>query len=78
MLTGYEEDDLVSKSLVARATGYILKRTPPTELLDAIKEIHGGGFPMSDQIARKVVQAFQQMGRSSRKLKTFPDVNLRS
>ncbi len=66
MLTVYEEDDLIFKSLVAGATGYILKRTPPTELLDAIKEIHGGGSPMSDQIARKVVQAFQQMGRSSK------------
>ena len=66
MLTVYEDDDLIFKSLVAGATGYILKRTPPTELLDAIKEIHGGGSPMSDQIARKVVQTFQQLGRSSK------------
>jgi DNA-binding NarL/FixJ family response regulator len=66
MLTVYENDDLIFKSLVAGATGYILKRTPPAELLEAIKEIHNGGSPMSDQIARKVVQAFQQMGRSSK------------
>lgn len=65
MLTVYEDDELIFKSLVAGATGYILKRTPPIELLDAIKEIHGGGSPMSDQIARKVVQAFQQSGKSS-------------
>jgi DNA-binding NarL/FixJ family response regulator len=73
MLTVYEDDDLIFKSLVAGATGYILKRTPPTELLDAIKEIHGGGSPMSDQIARKVVQAFQQMGRSSKETENLSD-----
>ena len=66
MLTVYEDNEMVFKSLVAGATGYILKRTPPAELLDAIKELHEGGSPMSDQIARKVVQAFQQMGKSSK------------
>jgi DNA-binding NarL/FixJ family response regulator len=73
MLTVYEDDDLIFKSLVAGATGYILKRTPPTELLDAIKVIHGGGSPMSDQIARKVVQAFQQMGRSTKETENLSD-----
>ena len=66
MLTVYEDDENVFKSIVAGAAGYILKRTPPAELLEAIKEIHEGGSPMSDQIARKVVQAFQQMGKSSK------------
>jgi len=65
MLTVYEDDEWIFKSLVAGATGYILKRTPPSELLDAIKELHEGGSPMSDQIARKVVTAFQQMGKSN-------------
>ena len=66
MLTVYENDDLIFKSIVAGATGYMLKRTPPAELLEAINEIHNGGSPMSDQIARKVVQAFQQMGKSTK------------
>ncbi len=66
MLTVYEDDEKVFKSLLAGATGYVLKRTPPAELLDAIREVHEGGSPMSDTIARKVVQAFQQMGKSSK------------
>jgi DNA-binding NarL/FixJ family response regulator len=65
MLTVYEDDEQVFKSILAGATGYILKRTPPAELLEAIQELHDGGSPMSDTIARKVVQAFQQMGKSS-------------
>ena len=66
MLTVYEDDDNVFQSIVAGATGYVLKKTPPTELLEAISDLHNGGSPMSDRIARKVVQAFQQMGKSSR------------
>src|SRR5512140_1234168 len=66
MLTIYEDDDNVFKSIVAGATGYILKKTPPSELMDAISDLYRGGSPMSDRIARKVVQAFQQMNKSSR------------
>jgi DNA-binding NarL/FixJ family response regulator len=66
MLTIYEDDDNVFKSIVAGASGYVLKKTPPSELLDAISDLHNGGSPMSDRIARKVVQAFQQMGKSSK------------
>lgn len=65
MLTIYEDDDNVFKSIVAGATGYVLKKTPPSELMDAISDLHHGGSPMSDRIARKVVQAFQQMKKSS-------------
>ena len=46
---------------MAGATGYLLKRTPPAELLDAIEELHNGGSPMSSAIARKVVLAFREM-----------------
>lgn len=73
MLTVYEDDEKVFKSLVAGATGYILKRTPPAELLDAIRELHDGGSPMSDQIARKVVQAFQQVGKSSKETENLSE-----
>ena len=66
MLTVYEDDEKVFQSLAAGATGYILKRTPPAELMEAIREIHEGGSPMSDQIARKVVQVFGQMGKSAK------------
>jgi DNA-binding NarL/FixJ family response regulator len=61
MLTVYEDSNRLFKSLVAGASGYLLKRTSPAKLLEAIKEAHGGGSPMTPQIARKVVQHFQQM-----------------
>lgn len=64
MLTMYEDDELVFRSLKAGATGYILKKTPPAELLDAIRNLHNGGSPMSSQIARKIVHAFQQISQS--------------
>jgi DNA-binding NarL/FixJ family response regulator len=66
MLTVYQDDDKIFRSLVAGATGYILKKTPPAELLTAIRSLHEGGSPMSDQIARRVVEAFQKLGRSSK------------
>lgn len=71
MLTVYEDDDNVFKSIVAGASGYVLKKTPPSELLDAISDLHNGGSPMSDRIARKVVQAFQQMGKSSKEVENL-------
>lgn len=64
MLTVYEDDEKIFRSLVAGATGYILKRTPPAELLEAIHTLHSGGSPMTDQIARRVVEAFRSFGSS--------------
>src|SRR5215471_2490054 len=60
MLTVYQNTDHIFKALSAGATGYLLKQTPPAELLDAIREVHGGGSPMSSHIARKIVQSFQK------------------
>ena len=48
------------KSLMAGASGYLLKHTPPSEILDAIADVQIGGSPMTNSIARKVVQFFQQ------------------
>jgi DNA-binding NarL/FixJ family response regulator len=59
MCTIYEEDEKIFEALTAGANGYILKKTAPGKLLDAIRELHEGGAPMSSQIARKVVNAFQ-------------------
>ncbi len=61
MLTVYEDSNRLFKSLIAGASGYLLKRTTPAKLLEAIKEAYNGGSPMTPQIARKVVQHFQQM-----------------
>jgi DNA-binding NarL/FixJ family response regulator len=58
MLTVFDNTDEIFKSLTAGATGYLLKKTPPAKLLEAIKELVIGGSPMSGEIARKVVQTF--------------------
>lgn len=60
MCTVYEDSDLVFRALKVGATGYILKKTPPAKLLEAIQEIYMGGSPMSSQIARKVISSFQK------------------
>ena len=62
MLTVYEDSDKIFNSLVAGASGYLLKRTPQAEILDAIAEVHRGNSPMTGHIARKVVQYFNQRG----------------
>ncbi len=59
MCTIYEDDEKIFEALTAGASGYILKKTAPHKLLEAIKELNEGGSPMSSQIARKVVAAFQ-------------------
>ncbi|MEP7259101.1 MAG: response regulator transcription factor [Flavitalea sp.] len=60
MCTVYEDDEKIFEALTAGASGYILKKTAPNKLLESIKELQDGGAPMSSQIARKVVAAFQQ------------------
>jgi DNA-binding NarL/FixJ family response regulator len=60
MLTVFEDHDRIFQSLSAGASGYLLKQTPPDKLLEAIAELHRGGAPMSTQIARRVVEVFQQ------------------
>ncbi len=60
MCTIYEEDDKIFQALSAGASGYILKKTNPARMLEAIRELYEGGAPMSSQIARKVVVAFRQ------------------
>ncbi len=61
MLTTYEETDLIFDSLRNGASGYLLKNMPPSELVQAVEQVHAGGAPMSMQIARKVVNHFQQI-----------------
>ena len=59
MLTVFEESEQVFKALSAGAFGYLVKSNRPARILEAIREVHGGGSPMSGHIARKVVQSFQ-------------------
>lgn len=67
MCTVYDEDENVFEALEAGANAYILKRTGHTELLEAIKDLHEGGSPMSSDIARKVVQKMQQSAKADMK-----------
>jgi DNA-binding NarL/FixJ family response regulator len=59
MSTIYEDDENIFESLKAGASGYLLKKTAPSKILDAIVEVYNGGSPMSSQIARKVIASFQ-------------------
>ena len=58
MITVYEDANHVFNALSAGASGYLLKQTRRNELIEALKDVHAGGSPMSSQIARKVVQNF--------------------
>jgi DNA-binding NarL/FixJ family response regulator len=60
MLTVYAEQDKVFESICNGACGYLLKKTPPAKLLEAIREAYEGGAPMSPEIARQVVTLFQK------------------
>lgn len=59
MLTVHEDNDLVLEALCAGACGYLVKKTPPARLLEAIREAHAGDSPMSSHIARRVVEVLR-------------------
>ena len=58
MFTVYENNDQVFEALKAGAIGYLLKKTPPMQIVEAVKELYSGGSPMSASIARKLVDIF--------------------
>ncbi len=60
MVTVYEDANHIFDALAVGASGYLLKQMRRAELLDALKDVHAGGSPMSSQIARKVVQSFRR------------------
>jgi DNA-binding NarL/FixJ family response regulator len=66
MLTVYQNSEHIFKALEAGATGYLLKQTPPAELLAGIRDVRNGGSPMSSHIARKIVQSFQRPAPTAR------------
>jgi DNA-binding NarL/FixJ family response regulator len=78
MCTVYEEDEKIFEALSAGANGYILKKTAPGKLLEAIKELSEGGAPMSSQIARKVVAAFRGKAVSEGPVQEEKSINILS
>ncbi len=65
MVTVYEDSEYIFRALKAGASGYLVKSGPPKQLLEAIRDVHSGGSPMSSHIARKVVDHFHLLGPSS-------------
>jgi DNA-binding NarL/FixJ family response regulator len=61
MLTVYENTNIIFSALAAGASGYLLKQSSPEQIVEAIREVHHGGSPMTSHIARKVVASFQQI-----------------
>ncbi len=59
MLTVFEDSEQVFNSIMAGASGYLLKKTPPGKLVKHLQELRHGGAPMSAQIARRVLDFFQ-------------------
>ncbi|MDP1727552.1 MAG: response regulator transcription factor [Bacteroidota bacterium] len=60
MFTVFDEDERIFDSICAGANGYLLKNTPPREIIKSINDVLSGGAPMSPSIARKVLQLFRQ------------------
>jgi len=60
IVTVYEDANHIFNALAVGASGYLLKQTPRSEMLAALKEVYAGGSPMSSNIARKVVQSFRR------------------
>jgi DNA-binding NarL/FixJ family response regulator len=65
MCTVYDDDEFIFSALESGATGYLLKRTSPAQILEAIRDLHEGGSPMSSEIARRVVDAMHKKKKPS-------------
>ncbi len=64
ILTASDDDELVFLALEAGADGYLLKRTQPEHLRNALLDVWSGGAPMTSEIARRVIESFRQKGRA--------------
>ena len=64
MFTIYENSDTVFKALEAGATGYLLKNSSPTKIIESLRELYLGGSPMNAEIAKKLVLRFQKTGNA--------------
>jgi DNA-binding NarL/FixJ family response regulator len=60
MVTVHSDNDRLFQALQAGASGYLLKRTTPAELISAIQEVLNGGAPMTGEIARRVIESFSR------------------
>jgi DNA-binding NarL/FixJ family response regulator len=77
MLTAYSDDDKVFAAICNGAQGYLLKNTPPARLLDSIRDVCGGGSPISPGIARKVLEAFRTLEQQQRQSSDLKPIEVR-
>ena len=68
MCTVYDDDDHIFHALRSGASGYILKRTSPAQILESIRELYEGGSPMSSEIARRVVESMHTSKKHSKEV----------
>jgi DNA-binding NarL/FixJ family response regulator len=73
MCTVYDDDDHIFDALQSGASGYILKRTSPAQILEAIRDLHHGGSPMSSEIARRVVYSMQNKNKPTEAVESLTD-----
>jgi len=59
MFTVFDDDEKIFDAIRAGASGYLLKKTAPAEIIQAIRDLYQGGAPMTSSIARRVIQSFQ-------------------
>jgi DNA-binding NarL/FixJ family response regulator len=59
MFTVFDDDEKIFDAIRAGASGYLLKKTPPAEIVQAVRDLYQGGAPMTPSIARRVIQSFQ-------------------
>jgi DNA-binding NarL/FixJ family response regulator len=71
MLTVFDDEEKIFLSIRNGASGYLLKRTPPSEIIAAIFDVHQGGSPMTSSIARRVLQFFQHQAPVATKLQDY-------
>jgi DNA-binding NarL/FixJ family response regulator len=71
MLTVFDDNERVFQAICNGASGYLLKRTPPDKLIEAIREAHDGGAPMTPSVARQVLRLFSQPFQKSEDLQTL-------
>ena len=73
MYTVCDDDDHIFNALQSGASGYILKRTYPAQILEAIRDLHEGGSPMSSEIARRVIYSMQNQGKTAEAVELLTD-----
>jgi DNA-binding NarL/FixJ family response regulator len=71
MLTVFDDNERVFQAICHGASGYLLKRTPPEKIIEAIREAHTGGAPMTPSVAKQVLKLFSQPFQKSDELQTL-------